>query len=102
MLPLLTFVVGGSALFHFGTKAPATIEVQEKEAVGGENGKYLIYTKDEVFENGDSFWSLKWNSSDVYRQIEPGSCYHTTAWGVRVPFLSMYRTIGQVEEASCS
>lgn len=98
---VLLAVLGLSAAYHFATMTSEVIEVKEKEAVGGQSGQYLIYTESEVYENRDSLWGLKFNSSDVYNRIEPGRCYRANVWGWRVPVLSMYRGIGQVEETAC-
>lgn len=94
---------GSCGIIHHTTKEPVQFEVSEKEAVGGEDSKYLIYTEnDEVFENRDAIWALKFNSSDVYAELDEGKCYESEAWGFRVPFLSMYRGIDQVSEIDCS
>lgn len=88
---------------HFATETTVEYKVDEKEAVGGSDGKYLIYTEGgEVFENRDSIWELKWNSSNVYNDIEPDQCYRSEAWGFRIPFLSMYRGIDQAQNINCS
>lgn len=80
--------------FTYGTKTTETIVVAEKERIMSyENSKYLIFTEEEVFENTDTIWHGKWNSSDVYRDLKEGEAYQIEVYGFRVPFLSMYRNI---------
>lgn len=95
-------LLGSCGITHFATKTTIEYKVDEKEAVGGQDGKYLIYTaENEVLENRDSMWELKWNSSDVYARLDSGKCYRSEAWGFRIPFLSMYRGIDQAKEIPC-
>lgn len=61
--------------------------------------KYLVFTKDEVFENTDTVWRLKWNSSDLYAQIENGGTYSFKVYGVRFGYFSWYRNIVSVGPA---
>jgi hypothetical protein len=50
-----------------------TIHVKSKERTGGDNGKYLIFTDGEVFEDVDAWLNAKTNSSDIYGDITPGA-----------------------------
>lgn len=72
-----------------------TITIQEKDRISeGETSRYLVWTyEDEVFENTDSLFFWKFNSSDVYGELLPEQEYCVLAAGWRVPFLSMYRNI---------
>ncbi len=68
-----------------------------------DESKYLIFTKDEdgnsqVFENVDSLLLTKFNSSDVYAQIEIGETYKFETRGYRVPLLSLYPNIVECED----
>ena len=101
-LIVLALVLVFSPVYHFGTKTTVKYQVKEKQAVGGENSKYLVYTEDgRVFRNSDSVWELKWNSSNVYAELEAGNCYRSEAWGLRIPFLSSYQNIDQANEVGC-
>lgn len=81
------------------TQKDYVITVTEKERVQtGESSKYLIWGNDNdgnlyVFENVDSLVRFKFNSSDVYGEIEIGTTYRMTVVGFRIPFLSMYQNI---------
>jgi len=65
--------------------------------------KYLIFTMDDatdtvqVFENTDSAPRLKFNSSDFFARIQVGKTYTFTTIGLRLPFLSLYRNIIDME-----
>lgn len=79
--------------------------VQEKQVMtsgGGKNSsvhsKYLIFTDKGVYENGDSIWFWKFNSSDVYGQLKVNQCFKAKTNWFRVPFLSMYQNIIKVEQ----
>lgn len=87
-------------LFKYPSITTVQITVNEKWIKGvGEHGqKYLIGTDNEVFENTDEILVLKFNSSDFWNQIEEGKTYDATVIGWRIPFLSWYRNIIDLEE----
>ena len=65
--------------------------------------KYMIFTKLDdgdvkVFENTDSMFEWKFNSSDVQGKLENGHRYHIEAYGWRFPFVSWYENIVDVQE----
>ena len=67
------------------------------------DGKYLIYTKVdgedvEVFEIEDSIVQGRWNSSDIYAQIEAGKTYTFKVVGKRSHFWSWYPNIIEWKE----
>ena len=69
----------------------------------GDEDKYLVYTKDEngesqVFEITDSILAGRFNSSDVYAEIEIGKTYEFTVGGSRNQFMSWYPNIYSFEE----
>jgi hypothetical protein len=76
------------------------ITVEEKERVCSSDNecKYLIFTNKGVFENTDSYLQFKFDSSDVYGALKPESTYKVKINGLRIPFLSMYKNILNVEE----
>lgn len=64
----------------------------------GNHGRYLIYCKDgggdtQVFQVADSILKLRFDSSDVYPNLEIGKTYELTICGGRVPVLSWYPNI---------
>jgi len=77
-----------------------TITVQDKERVceNKHECSYLIFTDKGVFENTDTIWHLKWDSSDFYNDLHVGKVYEVEAVGWRVPFFSMYKNIISFKE----
>lgn len=59
---------------------------------------YLIYTDHGVFRNDDAGWFVKFNSSDVYGNLDVGKRYRMKVYGWRIPIFSMYPNIVRVEE----
>ncbi len=57
---------------------------------------YLVFAENETFSCEDSLFYWKWNSSDMYGQMRPGTKWNATVVGFRIPFLSMYRNIIEV------
>ena len=69
------------------------------------SSKYLVFTKTEdgetrVFSVEDSLLRFRWNSSDVYGEIEVGKMYRFTVVGFRIEIFSMYENIIDFEEIS--
>jgi hypothetical protein len=101
ILALTLLFLGGVALNYTSTETvQVVVESKERTTTGtGENRKsfWIVFTEGEVFKNSDNFLFLKFNSSDVQRQLVVGqTCQVKVNW-FRVPFLSMYRNILKVE-----
>ncbi len=76
------------------------IEVTDKAV---KDDKYMIYgktiTKDRLpksYEITDSFLAERFDSSDLYGEIEIGKTYEMIVGGNRVPFMSWYPNIYEV------
>ncbi len=75
------------------------ITITDKERIAeGSNSKYLVFGNDDngnvlVFENTDTFWRFKWNSSNIQGELILGNRYQITVVGFRVPLFSMYENI---------
>ena len=94
----VTVLAVGSGVVYRNTAETVEITVIEKERViSNDESKYLIFTEDEVFENTDTFVFLKFNSSDLYRDLRVGETYTVTVAGWRLPVLSMYRNIVRID-----
>jgi hypothetical protein len=63
----------------------------------GQESKYLVYTTDGVFENTDTWYYFKFDSSDVQAKVLQGGKFKVNYYGFRVPFLSKYPNITSVE-----
>ena len=95
----LLFLVGKEYL----TVEAVDFTVQSKERISTGSGgnmkhKYLVYTEGETFENTDTLWHLKYNSSDLHGTLKDGERYSAKVNGWRVGFLSMYRNIIEVRK----
>lgn len=103
VLIVIGIVIGCNACTSFNDHT-YTIEVADKERVNsGDSGKYLIYGRSDdgetlVFENTDALLRGKFNSSNVYAEIEIGKTYEVTVVGYRIPILSEYENIIAFEE----
>ena len=104
---VLAATFGVNAAYQYGTKEDVTFTVEKlTEKRHGETEKYLVGAnhtngQDEVFENTDAWLSGKFNSSDVQlSELEVGKTYNAAVYGWRVPFLSWYRNIVEVEEVA--
>lgn len=100
-IALLLFIgaVGTISYRAYGTVVHLQhIEVVKTERIrkAGKD-KYLIFTGGETFENSDTIFYLKFNSSDIYGQLNNGFKYNLKVNGWRIPFLSMYRNILKIE-----
>lgn len=71
--------------------------VSHKERIS-HNGRsyYLIFCDEEVLMNVDAWYFWKFNSSDVYRDLEIGRIYRMKVSGFRIPIFSNYRNIIKV------
>ena len=110
ILAIAVFVIvilGIEALFSFND-TNYTVTITDKERIVEHSGesissKYLVFADGEngesyVFENTDCFIRGKWNSSNIQGQLKEGNTYTVTVVGYRVPFLSMYQNIIEVEK----
>lgn len=97
-------VAGGFALdatVIYSTQDNVVFTVEKAERVTDTDGKgsrYLIFTKDETFENTDRLVIWKFNSSDLYGSIKSNQSYQAKVVGLRIPFLSWYRNIVSIKE----
>jgi len=58
---------------------------------------YLIYTDNTTYVITDSFIHWRFDSSDLYGSIREGQRYRIKTCGWRIPFLSSYENILEVE-----
>jgi hypothetical protein len=55
--------------------------------------RYVVHTDVETFTNKDTLLALKFNSSDVHRNLREGETYEVLVYGWRIPWASSYRNI---------
>lgn len=90
-------------VMNFSNDHKYTITITDKERVTTQSvkdntSKYLIYGEDEngktyVFEDTDTLFRWKFNSSDVYGALKEGETYELTVIGFRVHILNWYENI---------
>lgn len=90
-------------VMNFTNDHKYTITITDKERVTAQSAKdntskYLIYGEDEngktyVFEDTDTLFRWKFNSSDVYGALKEGETYELTVIGFRVHILNWYENI---------
>lgn len=82
-------------IVHYSTQDTVNaVVVTEKERIGGaDDGRYMVWTKDETFQNTDTIWAWKFNSADVYGKLPVGATCNFKVVGFRAGFLSMNRNI---------
>ena len=87
--------------YQFGTETHVTLTVASKDdqSQGNSGHQYLIFTKGsngqpgETFKDTDAFWHGKWNSTDLYAQLQPGVTYYCDVFGRRNHVTSNYRDL---------
>jgi hypothetical protein len=104
VVSFMLLLLGLSPVIHFTTlDTKEDVTILDKERVvsstteGNSTSKYLIFAEGETFQNTDTIWALKFNSSDIYGKIQRGQVCKFELTGFRVPFLSMYRNILSAE-----
>lgn len=91
IIAIILVIIGLGFMYERGTDYWITITVDEKVYYHDE--KYLVFTTDMEYENADSLWWWKFNSSELMNDFEEGQTYRAHVYGWRVPFLSMYPNI---------
>lgn len=100
---LVVIAVIAVPVMNFTNDHKYTITITDKERVTAQSAKdniskYLIYGEDEngktyVFEDTDTLFRWKFNSSDVYGALKEGETYELTVIGFRVHILDWYENI---------
>ena len=97
LIPCL--IIGFRGFLAYKTIDEVTAKVLDKERIvsrGSDSSYYLIFTDKETLMNADSWFHLKFNSSDLQGSIKKGETYTFIVYGFRIPFLSKYRNIIKV------
>ena len=102
----LFFSIAGSLGYWYqvGTLETVHITIDDKQRVTtGSESKYMVFTAQESFEDTDSFFHTKYNSSDLFGHLKVGCTYDISVYGKRIPFFNTYRNIVDIlREESCS
>lgn len=103
-IALVVIAVIAIPVINFSNDHKYTVTITDKERVttqvaeGQTDSKYLIYGEDEngktyVFEDTDTLFRWKFNSSDVYGALKEGDTYELTVIGFRVHIFNWYENI---------
>lgn len=103
-IALVVIAVIAFPVLNFSNDHQYTVTITDKERVTTQlaqdniDSKYLIYGEDEngktyVFEDTDTLFRGKFNSSDVYGALKEGETYELTVIGFRVHILNWYENI---------
>ena len=99
LIAMLVLMFGGcNAIFQYATIDYYRVTIDSKERITTGSGdslshKYLIFTDSRTFENTDSLWHWKWNSSDLHGKLKKGKHYKIKTYGWRVPFFHGMKTL---------
>lgn len=96
---LIIFIIMGIYILNYSNKTVEEIIVKDKYIKNySENSKYIVVANDnKAYEITDLLFRLKFNSTDLYNQLEIGKSYIVTTNGYRVYFISMYPNINKIE-----
>lgn len=103
-IALVVIAVITVPVMNFSNDHTYTVTITDKERVTTQSAKdnidskYLIYGEDEngktyVFEDTDTLFRGKFNSSDVYGALKEGKTYELTVIGFRVHIFNWYENI---------
>ncbi len=90
------------ATIGYNNKEVIAIEVKDKyikrQGIGDSaEDVYMIVDKDNnIYQITDLFFIGKFNSSDIYNQLDIGQAYLVEVTGVRNRFFSWYRNINKI------
>lgn len=97
---LLVVALLAYPLALYASEQQCEITIKEKWTKTHDNEmKYLVSDIDgNVYCIEDSSVFLKWDASNRYAALDEGKIYSVTLVGWRVPMLSMYQNIVEIEE----
>ncbi len=104
MVIFLVVMIFGHFLYCKLTVAKETIKVSDKGIVvrnvyAGDNSSssvsdYMIYTTNgQAIKNTNCIWFWKLRSDELQGKLKKGKKYKIKTWGVRVPWLGLYKHI---------
>lgn len=89
-----------------------TITVSDKGVVvnaystgegGGAVSRYMIYTTNgQAIANTNNIWFWKWRSDELQGKLKKGRKYKIKTWGVRIPWLGLFKHIISATEIKTS
>ena len=103
VIAILVLVIGIGMVKSYYSEKTYQISVTEKDIKNyGDGGKFLVFAELEdgtirVFSIEDTLIKGRWDSADDYARIQVGESYTVTVIGWRVPFLSWYENIIEIQ-----
>jgi len=96
---ILVFALLMPVILYFTTKFEKKITISEKYIRYRRNGSnYNVVAEDgTIYKIGNVWFKGDFNRADDYAKLKEGQTYKVTGYGVRVPFLDMYKTVYKVE-----
>ncbi len=99
ILGIFLLLIVGTIYLSYDSVDEIRITIKNKERINkGTDSYYLIFTENEVFQNKDSLLFMKFDSSDVYNNLDIGETYQVKVNWYRINFLSEYRNILEILE----
>ena len=90
---IISLIFGYLFFERFLTEKEVTITVINSEQFGDEPGRYLIFTKDEVFQDANNYYHDKHNATAVFNKLEKGKTYVVKVVSFYWPDLPHFRNI---------
>ncbi len=81
--------------FKYGTVKMMDVTIASTDS---KDGMFLVFTDEGTFKNVDSWWHLKFKSSDVQGMAAPGSTVTMKVYGLRSGLTSSYKNIISIEK----
>lgn len=95
---LLIVMLMCSTIIAYSNQKEFEIIVSDKY-VKGESGQYFVIDENKnAYTIQDLFFKGKFNSTDLYNQLEIGKKYKIETTGYRIHFLSKYQNINKIYE----
>ena len=90
---LLIYVLLNITLIY-GSRFTKTITIKEKYIRAGQRSRYRVVDQDDnVYELGDSFFLMEFDSADDYAKIDVNSSYKVYGYWFRLPIFSWFPII---------
>jgi hypothetical protein len=94
---LIAIIYGYIFFERYITEDKISITVLNKAPLGNEPGEYLIFTKDEVFEDVNNSYQDASSADQIYEQLKVGGHYNVKVVGFYMPSIPHFRNIVSIE-----
>lgn len=96
---IIASILFGYLFFEpFLTEKEEIITVTNTQKWGQENGKYFIFTENEVFLNSNDYYHNKTNANELFPLFKKGYTYKVKVIGLYIPFIPRFRNIKSIVE----